>query len=127
MGRSSGSTYILEPACGSANDYRFIDRCGLSKFITYTGFDISAKNIANARTRFPNTDFRLASITDSGFADESFDYVFIHDLFEHLSLNALHQALAEVMRLIRREAWLHFFNVERCSDHTVQSVEVRLP
>lgn len=124
QGRHSERMRILEPACGSANDYRFIDRCGLSKFISYTGFDISEKNITNARIRFPKTDFRVASILSSGFVDESFDYLFVHDLFEHLSLEALNQALVEVMRLIRHQAWLHLFNAKDCIDHTIQSIDM---
>jgi ubiquinone/menaquinone biosynthesis C-methylase UbiE len=60
---------------------------------------------------------------DAGFEDESFDFVFVHDLFEHLSPEALNVALAEIMRITRSQAWLHFFNVRRCKDHQVRPVE----
>jgi len=123
QGCSSKSIHVLEPACGSANDYRFIERCGLSKYVTYTGIDISTKNIANAKRRYSNTDFRVASILESGFEDDSFDTLFVHDLFEHLSANALDKALAEVLRVCRSQAWLHFFNVTRCNDHVIRPIE----
>jgi len=112
---------ILEPACGSANDYRFIDKCGLSKSIDYTGIDISINNITNARMHFPDIDFRAASIIESGFANESFDYLFVHDLFEHLSPEAVVHVLSEVLRVVRHQVWLHFFNVSIHKDHLIRS------
>lgn len=114
---------ILEVACGAANDYRFIDQWGLSRFISYTGLDISRKSIEAASARFPSTDFRVGSILNSGLPDESFDYVFAHDLLEHLSPSALERALSEIVRLSRRQAWLHLFNARRCPAHRVQSVD----
>jgi len=122
-GRHAERISVLEPACGSANDYRFIDRYGLSKHIDYTGLDISPRNVENAKGRFPDTHFLVASILDSGIPDESFDYLFVHDLFEHLSLGALNQALNEVMRIVRREAWLHFFNAGDGEEHLIQPVD----
>ncbi|NQV33709.1 MAG: class I SAM-dependent methyltransferase [Phycisphaeraceae bacterium] len=122
-GRRAEKVSVLEPACGSANDYRFIEKSGLAEFIAYTGIDISSKNIANAKTRYPDIDFRVTSVLDTGFDDASFDIVFVHDLFEHLSPEALHVALAEVMRVTRSQAWLHFFNVKTCKNHVVRPVE----
>jgi len=122
-GRHAEKMRILEPACGSANDYRFMEKSGLAEFITYTGIDISSKNIANAKTRYPDADFRAVSVLDTGFEDSSFDIVFVHDLFEHLSLEALKMALSEVMRVTRSQAWLHFFNVKTCKNHVVRPVE----
>ncbi len=122
-GRYTNKVNILEPACGSANDYRFIEKSGLAEYIIYTGIDISSKNIANAKRRYPDADFRAVSVLDSGFEDESFDIILVHDLFEHLSPEALDRALAEVMRLTRSQAWLHFFNVKKCRDHIIRPVE----
>jgi ubiquinone/menaquinone biosynthesis C-methylase UbiE len=122
-GRHAEKIRVLEPACGSANDYRFIEKSGLAEFITYTGIDISSKNMANAKTRYPDVDFRAVSVLDTGFEDESFDTVFVHDLFEHLSPDALNMALAEIMRVTRSQAWLHFFNVTRCKEHIIHPVE----
>jgi SAM-dependent methyltransferase len=110
---------VFEAACGSANDYRTIHDHGLAPFLDYTGLDISGKNIANALTRFPTVAFRAGSILDSGLPDASFDFVFAHDLLEHLSGPGLATALAELVRLARREVWLHLFNTKPDGGHEI--------
>lgn len=117
--RSCQPVSIIEAACGSANDFRFISRYGFAKHLRYSGFDIAGKNITNAKCRYPEEDFFVASIMDSGVGDESYDYMFVHDLFEHLSIEAMEKALEEVVRIIRKEAWLHFFNATDIDDHKV--------
>jgi len=114
---------VLEPGCGSANDYRAIRSCGLPPFLRYAGYDIAPANIRNARERFPEVDFSVDSIMDSDVRDDGFDYSFVHDVFEHLSLEALEDALSEVLRTTREEAWLHFFNAEDREEHLVQPTE----
>jgi len=121
--RERAKISVLEPACGSANDFRYLDACGLAGFLDYTGFDISTKNINNAQGRFPGTSFLVASVYDTGMADESADYVFTHDLFEHLSPEGLEVALGETMRLARKQAWLHFFNLHEIGRHEFHRVE----
>src|SRR6266702_7644186 len=32
------SLSVLEPACGSANDYRFLHACGIAQLVDYAGF-----------------------------------------------------------------------------------------
>jgi len=115
---------VLEAACGSANDYRFLDAFGFAPFLDYAGFDISAKNIANARRRFPQVDFFVASAFDTGLADAAYDFVYAHDLFEHLSAPGLQRALAEVLRITGKQAWLHFFNLSTTArEHAIVPVE----
>jgi SAM-dependent methyltransferase len=110
---------VLEVACGSANDYRAMHACGLAALLDYTGLDISAKNIANALARFPGVAFRAGSILDSGLPDAAFDFVFAHDLLEHLSGPGGATALAEMVRLARREVWLHLFNTKPDGAHEI--------
>ena len=92
---------VLEVACGSANDYRFLHQSGLAQFLSYTGIDIAARNIENAKSRFPNVDFRVQSILTTDLPDSSYNCVFCHDLLEHLSLAAMERALAEMLRIAR--------------------------
>ena len=101
---------VLEPACGSANDYRFIDACGLARHIDYTGFDLCAANIANARRMFPAVRFHQGNVLQIDAPDNAFEYCFVHDLFEHLSLSAMAAALAELSRVTRKGLCLSFFN-----------------
>jgi SAM-dependent methyltransferase len=110
---------VLEVACGSGNDYRAIRDCGLAEHIRYAGFDISWRNICNAREQFPEAGFFEASILNSGLPDDSFDYVFVHDLLGHLSPEGLELALAEIVRITRKEAWLHCYNVACIERHEV--------
>ena len=53
---------VMEAACGSANDYRFMDAFGMSSIMAYHGFDICPKNIANARQQFPGVRFEVGNV-----------------------------------------------------------------
>ncbi|MBK9139023.1 MAG: methyltransferase domain-containing protein [Verrucomicrobia bacterium] len=119
----TGSASVLEPACGSANDYRAWRRCGLARLVRYTGFDLSAKNVANARAMFPDAQFAEGNVFDLPMATQSHDFAVIHDLFEHLSEEGLSRAVAEVCRVTRRGLCVSFFNMEERPDHVFQAVE----
>jgi len=108
---------VLEIACGSGNDYKTILACGLAAHIAYAGFDISWKNIHNAVDLYPEAEFFEASILNSGLPDNSFEYLFVHDMLGHLSPGGMEVALREIMRIIRKEAWLHCYNVADIDHH----------
>jgi SAM-dependent methyltransferase len=108
---------LLEAACGSANDFRYFTRYGLDTLIDYTGVDICATNIANARRRCPSGTFLEADALSLPFPDRSFDFFCVFDLFEHLSLAAFHRALNEAVRVTRRKLWLSFFQLEDRPEH----------
>jgi len=118
-GLSAEPIEVLEVACGSGNDYKAIHEFGLTTFINYSGFDICWKNIHNARDRFPEAGFFEASILNSGLPDDSFDYVFLHDVLGHLSPEGFQVAVSEIMRITRVEAWLHCFNVADIDQHEI--------
>jgi len=113
---------IVEPACGSANDYRFLSAYGFAPFLDYSGFDLSRKNIQNARKRFPEADFFVGNVFQIPMDDGARDYLFVHDLFEHLSPLALEEALDEVLRVAKNEAWLSFFHLDTIPEHRFQVV-----
>lgn len=102
---------LLEIACGSGNDYRFLESFGFAPFLDYQGIDISRKNIANARLRHPDVDFRVGNALEIDAPDRSSPFVLVHDLYEHLSSEGLEQAVRETLRVTGRQAWLHFFNL----------------
>lgn len=52
----------------------------------------------------------------------AFDYSFVHDLFEHLSVAAIERALRELLRVTRREVWFHLFNAADVTCHNVRPV-----
>ena len=102
---------VLEIACGSANDYRSWVATGIARFLDYSGIDLNPRNVANARRRFPAVDFRVADLLDLPFPDALFDIVVGSEIFEHLSLEALGVALAEVRRVGRDELIFAFFDM----------------
>lgn len=114
---------VVEPACGSANDYRFLDACGLARVLEYTGFDLSEKNVDNARAMFPGTRFAVGNAIQIAADDRTFDYAVVHDLFEHLSLEALEVTAAEVCRVTRSGLCLGFFQMDEVEDHVVRPVD----
>ena len=114
---------VLELGCGSANDYRSLEACGLARLIDYTGLDLCEKNIENARAMFPNARFSVGNVLDIDRADAADDFCVAHDLFEHLSLDALERALDEICRVARRGLSLGFFNLHEGDEHIAQPVE----
>ncbi|MHC4212109.1 MAG: class I SAM-dependent methyltransferase [Planctomycetota bacterium] len=118
--KQADSISVLEPACGSANDYRFLHSFGISRFLKYTGFDICEKNITNARSRFPDVHFEVGNALNIPAESDSYDYVVVHDLFEHLSPAGLELAISEICRVTRSQACLCFFNMSDIEDHVVK-------
>jgi SAM-dependent methyltransferase len=114
---------VLEPACGSANDYRFLRTCGLARFLNYTGIDICEKNIGNAREIFPDVNFKTANIFQLDAPGKCFDCCFVHDLFEHLSPQGIEAAAAEICRVTKSALCLHFFNMDEIDEHEINPVE----
>jgi len=114
---------ILEPACGSANDYRFLDAYGLARLVDYTGFDLCAKNIENARALCPGVRFAVGNVFEIAAPDKAYDLCFIHDLFEHLSLEGMRAAVKEVCRVTRQGLCVGFFNMDEVRDHQVRPMD----
>jgi len=114
---------VLEPACGSANDYRFLHTYGLARLLDYTGFDLCAKNIKNAKRLFPNTRFDLGNVFEIDLPDRAIDFCVVHDLFEHLSIEGMEAAIAEICRVTRKGICANFFNMAETSEHVVHPVD----
>jgi ubiquinone/menaquinone biosynthesis C-methylase UbiE len=113
---------VLEPACGSANDYRFIDTFGIGRLLDYKGLDLCEKNIRNAKQMFPDVHFEVGNVLEIDDPDSVFDYCFVHDLFEHLSLEAMQAAISEVCRVTRCGICVGFFNMHNQEQDVVTAV-----
>jgi SAM-dependent methyltransferase len=120
---SSQPLSVLEPACGSANDYRFLDAYGLARLVRYTGFDLCAKNIQNARALFPEVSFAVGNVFEIAAPDKAYDLCFVHDLFEHLSLEGMQTAVKEACRVTRQGICVGFFNMDEIRDHQVRLMD----
>ncbi len=114
---------VLEPACGSANDYRFLHAYVIAPLIEYTGFDLSEVNVQNARRLFPGVRFDRGNVFEIGAPDKSYEVCFVHDLFEHLSIQGLAAAVKEVCRVTRRGICAGFFNMDEIREHVIRPVE----
>ena len=114
---------LLEPACGSANDYRFLHDYGLARFFEYFGFDLCVRNIENARALFPEVRFETGNVFEISSPSKAFDLCIIHDLFEHLSLSGLDRAVQEVCRVTRTGICVGFFQMDEIPDHIVRPVD----
>jgi ubiquinone/menaquinone biosynthesis C-methylase UbiE len=108
---------VIEFACGSANDYRSFADYGIARFLDYTGIDLNTTNIANAKQRFPDVDFRVGSILSLTEPDASVDYVIGFDILEHLSLEAMETVLATAVRMARRGLYFAFFRMDEQAEH----------
>jgi SAM-dependent methyltransferase len=111
---------VLEPACGSANEYRFLNRYGLAPFLEYRGFDLCEKNVANARALEPGAEFSVGNVFEIAAPDRAYDWCIVHDLFEHLSLEGMHAAIAEVCRVSREGICVGFFQMDEIPEHRVR-------
>jgi SAM-dependent methyltransferase len=120
---SAPALSVLEPACGSANDYRFLNSYGISRLVDYSGFDLCAKNVENARNMFPGVRFDPGNVFEIAAGDNSFDLCFVHDLFEHLSIDGLDRAVREICRVTRNGICAGFFNLDEIPEHRVHPVE----
>ncbi|MHC5059451.1 MAG: methyltransferase domain-containing protein [Planctomycetota bacterium] len=113
----------LEMACGSANDYRFFGAFGIARFLDYVGVDLCEKNVLNAREMFPDVPFRVGNAMAIDARDRDFDLCIVQDLLEHLSLEAMERAVAELCRVTRRRLCVGFFNMYDRDEHTVRPVD----
>jgi ubiquinone/menaquinone biosynthesis C-methylase UbiE len=116
------SMSVVEPACGSANEFRFLHSFGIAPFLNYYGFDLCAKNIANAQSMFPGIRFDRANVLELPEPDKAFDVCIVHDLFEHLSIPAMEAASAEICRITRQGICVGFFNMFQGDRHIIQPV-----
>jgi SAM-dependent methyltransferase len=118
-----GKISVVEPACGSANDYRFAAAYGLGRLLDYHGFDLCEKNVANARALFPRVRFTVGNALQIEAPDRAYDCAVVHDLFEHLSAAGLAQAAGELCRVTRHAMCLGFFNMGEASEHQIVPVD----
>ncbi len=117
---SGPAVSVLEPACGSANDYRFLEAYGIAQRIEYHGFDLCATSVENARALFPGVRFGIGNVFEIAAPDKRFDFCFVHDLFEHLSPAGIQAAVKEVCRVTRRGLCVGFFHMDEIPAHQVR-------
>jgi len=87
--------------------------CGLGDWTVYfsrnghptTGLDISRGTVAKLKSLFPDSDFAVGDIRDTGLPAESFDAYFSWGTFEHFE-EGLDRCVAEAFRILKPGGYL---------------------
>lgn len=78
--------------------------CGTGRLTNYAthGLDASAAMLERARKRNPKVEYRLASASQTGYPDETFDLVYSFHFLMHMDEDTFRQVFAEVHRILKR-------------------------
>lgn len=114
---------VLEAACGAANDYRFFKNYGLDRLVDYKGFDLNITNVATSQKNYPEAQFVRGNILTIEEQDKSWDVVVMHDIFEHLHIDACYIAMKEVFRVAKRRLIVTYFSMAEIDDHKIKPVK----
>ncbi|MBL8833946.1 MAG: class I SAM-dependent methyltransferase [Rhodospirillales bacterium] len=87
--------------------------CGLGEWTAYftrqgyptVGLDLSAETIAQLRIVFPDQEFHVGDIRDTGFADDTFDGYFSWGTFEHFE-DGIDGCVREAWRILKPGGYL---------------------
>ena len=97
---------VLEVGCGTGV-LSVLSRLKTGNTGKVCGIDIAGKMIAAARKKAEkyglNIDFRVASIDDLPFPDNSFDVVIGSMMFHHLPVNIKEAGLREINRVLKND------------------------
>lgn len=94
---------VLDAGCGPGGKTLYYAGKGCRKII---GVDIDENRIGHARNfqrkqNAPNVEFMVADLSRTPFPDNSFDIIFLNDVFEHIERPILSMVLAECKRMIK--------------------------
>lgn len=84
-------TLRLEMACGTGR---------LTNYATH-GLDASGEMMARAQERHPDVDFKLATATETGYDDNTFDVIYSFHLMMHLDEATIRQIVDEAWRILK--------------------------
>jgi SAM-dependent methyltransferase len=87
---------LFDGGCGFGEWTRFLTQAGYPTL----GFDISRQTIARLKEAFPDADFAVGNIEDTGQPAKSFDGYFSWGVFEHFE-GGMQGCLAEAHRILK--------------------------
>ncbi len=107
--RQYGVKRVCDAACGFGAHTLAFASCGFE----VSAFDVSEKAVELTRYGlrkfgYDGVDVRVAAITDTGYEDEdeAFDAVAAYAVMDHLTLEDAGRALAELMRITKKEGFV---------------------
>ncbi|MBI2546684.1 class I SAM-dependent methyltransferase [Candidatus Woesearchaeota archaeon] len=97
------NSLILDLGCGPGRDAKIFSDKGLK----VVGVDLSKNMILAAKKNAPRARFKVMDLTDLKLRDKSFDGIWAHMSFLHLSKKDLLMALKEAYRVLKRGGILY--------------------
>jgi len=104
---------VLDYCCGNGEDSIVMGKAGAK---SVTGIDISSVSIENCRALaerngLDNCEFKIADAENTGFADDTFDFISEYGCLHHLELDKAYRELARILKpggkVICNEALIH--------------------
>lgn len=95
--RTNGTANVLELGCGDGRDAAEI----IKRSASYTGIDYSEGLISLARELVPGADFRVVSMTDFEYPEDSYDVVFAFASMLHISKQELARLMPRIAQSLR--------------------------
>jgi ubiquinone/menaquinone biosynthesis C-methylase UbiE len=93
---------IVDIGCGNGNLIHVLQQyLSIAKI---TGIDLSQESMMNAKKRFSsnnNIDFKVGSINDLPFDNESIDLIVCTEVLEHTFIDTFESSFAEISRVLR--------------------------
>ena len=104
-------TQIMQKWLSGISQKEILDMgCGTGRFLQYAqhGVDISEGMLAEAKSKFPNRDLKIASITNTPFTANTFQAIFSLHVFFHLEKEVIQPTIQEAHRILRPNGILIF-------------------
>ncbi len=101
LARLPQSARLLDGGCGLGDWTLFFHRKGYPTL----GLDISRATVAKLNEMFPEGEFAVGDLRDTGLSDNSFDGYFSWGVFEHFE-EGIQRCILEAYRLIRPGGYL---------------------
>lgn len=120
--------YGLKKVCDAACGFGAYSLAFSSNGFDTFGFDISAKAVEIAKQGLKNygidtSRYKIASIIDTGYEDETFDGVIAHAVIDHLPAELAQKAVCELLRItVRGGLLLLSFDAAEQSDYEAEHI-----
>ena len=105
----------IESVCDAACGFGAYSLAFATNGFKVHGFDISETAVAItkeglAKYKYDTANFKVASILDTGYADEAFGGVIAHAVLDHLTMEDAQKALKELHRITKTNGmiWISF-------------------
>lgn len=87
---------VLDYGCGKGDLFQFLKDRDIP--VSYTGFDINSNLISLAKSKFPETDFRVFDIEEEELT-ENFNYIFLFGVF-NLKVAGIDETIRNVLKML---------------------------